>query len=125
MCSVKQEGKSDVFQGTYFQCLLVVVVWKMSPSATENELQRAEESVSVKMARGGARCDVVSLPLSGEDLGGSVAKVTALSKWSSAASLREHELAMVQSFRWSPNVANVVAGEQSVGNTPCTDGRAD
>ena len=59
---------------------------KMSPSArglTENKLQRIEESVSVIMAWGGTRSDVVSLPLSGEDLGGSVAsgsKVTALSK---------------------------------------------
>ena len=46
---------------------------KMSPSArglTEGKLQKIEESVSVKVARGGARSDVVSLPLSGEDLGG-------------------------------------------------------
>ena len=44
---------------------------KMSPSArglTESKLQRIEESMSVKMARGGARSDVVSLPLSGEEL---------------------------------------------------------
>ena len=42
-------------------------------------------------------------------------KVTALSKWSCAASRREHELAMVQSFRRLQNVVNAVAGEQSVG----------
>ena len=36
---------------------------------TESTLQRIEESVSVQTARGGARSDVVSLLLSGEDLG--------------------------------------------------------
>ena len=98
---------------------------KMSLSArglTESKLQRVEESLSVKMARGGARSDVVSLSPSGEDLGGSVAsgsKVTALSKWSSAVARREHEMAMVQSFRRSQNFENVAAGEQSVGKTPC------
>ena len=46
-------------------------------------------------------------------------KVTALSKWSSAVARREHEMAVVPSFRRSQNVANVAAGEQSVGKTPC------
>ena len=111
-------------KGTSSACSLSVCE-KMSPSArglTESKLQRIEESVSVKMARGGARSDVVSLPLSGEDLGGSVAsgsKVTALSKWSCAVARREHEMAMVQIFRRSQDLANVAADEQSVGKTPC------
>ena len=77
---------------------LLSVCEKMSPSArclTESKLQRIEESVSVKMARRGARSDVVSLPLNGESLGGSVASgsnVTALSKWSCAVA--------VVSMRW-------------------------
>ena len=79
--------------------------------------------MSVKMARGGARSDVVSLPLSGEDLGGSVAagsgsKVTALSKWSGAVARREHEMAMVLIFRRSQDLPNVAADEQSVGKRP-------
>ena len=65
----------------------------MSPSArglTGSKLQRIVEFVSVKAARGIVRSGAVSLPLSGEDLGGSVAsvsKVTALLKWSCAASV--------------------------------------
>ena len=85
--------------------------------------------MSVKMARGGARSDVVSLPLSGEGLRGSVAsgsKVTALSKWSCAVARREHEMAMVQIFCWSQDLGNVAADDQSVGkNTVPCGGRAD
>ena len=76
--------------------------------------------MSVKMARGGAHSDVVLLPLNGEDLGGSLdsgSKVTALSKWSCDVALREHEMPMVQSFRRSQGLVNVVAGEKSVGKT--------
>ena len=107
-------------KGTSSACSLSVCE-KMSPPArglTGGKLQRIEESVSVKMARGGARSDVVALPLSGEDLGSSEAsgsKVTALSKWSCAVARREHEMAMVQIFRRSQDLANVAAGEQSVG----------
>ena len=43
----------------------------------------------------------------------------ALSKWSGAASRREHEWPMVPSFRRLQKVANVVASDQSVGITPC------
>ena len=39
----------------------------------------------------------------------------AMSKRSCGASRREHEMAMVQSFRWSQNLANTEAGERSVG----------
>ena len=53
---------------------------KISPPArgmTESKLQRIEETVSVKVSRGGMRSDVVSLPPSlgpaGEKHGGSLA----------------------------------------------------
>ena len=46
-------------------------------------------------------------------------KVTALTKWSCAGARREHEMAMVQSFRRSQDLANVAADEQSVGKTQC------
>ena len=111
-------------KGTSSACSMSVCE-KISPSArglTECKLQRIEETVSVKVSRGGARSDVVSLPPSlgpsGEKHGGCLAsksKVTALSKWSFAASRREHELAMVWSLRRSQRAANVVAGDQSVG----------
>ena len=117
--------------GTSSACSLSVGE-KFSPSARglpASKLQRTEESVSVKIARGGARSDVVSLHLSGEDLGGSVAsgsEVTALSKWRCAVSRREHEMAMVQIFRRSQDLANVAAGEQVRGkNTVPCGGRAD
>ena len=111
-------------KGTSSACSMSVCE-KMSPSARgliESKLQRIEEVVSVKVSRGGARFHVVSLLLGGEELGGSVAsgsKVTALSKWSGAVARREHEMAMVQIFRRSQNLANVAADEQSVGKTPC------
>ena len=103
-------------KGTSNACSLSV--WeKMSPSArglTESKLQRIEETVSVKVSRGGLRSDVASLPPSsgpaGEKHGRSLAsgsKVTALSKRSCAASRREQELAMVQSFRPLQNVVPV------------------
>ena len=111
-------------KGTSSACSLSVCE-KMSPSArglTESKLQRIEETVSVKVARGGLRSGVVSLPPSlgsaGEEHGRSLAsgsKVTALSKWSCASSRREHEMAMVQSFRRSHKAAIVVASVQSVG----------
>ena len=111
-------------RGTSSACSLSVCE-KIAPSArglTGSKLQRIEESVSVKVARGGARSDDVSLPVSGEDLGSSVAsgsKVTALSKRSGAVALREHEMAMVQIFRRSQDLANAAADEHSVGKTPC------
>ena len=105
---------------------------KMSPSAhglTESKLQRIEESVSVKMARGGARSDVVSLPLSGEDLGGSVAsgsKVTALSSGVVLWPVVSMRWRWCRVFRRSQHLANVAADEQSVGkNTVPCGGRAD
>ena len=48
-------------------------------------------------------------------------KVTALSKWSSVVARREHEWAMVQSFRRSQTLANVAADERSVGKAPCSE----
>ena len=110
-------------KGTSSACSMSVCE-KISPSArglTESKLERIEETVSVKVSRGGARSDVVSLPPSlgpaGEKHGGCLAygsKVTALSMWRCAASRREHELAMVQSFRRLQKASNVVVGDQSV-----------
>ena len=74
------------------------------------------------------RCHLVLDPLE-RNVGASLAsgsEVTALSKWKCAVSRREHELAMVQSFRWSQDLANVAAGEQVRGkNTVPCGGRAD
>ena len=64
------------------------------------------------------RCYFVWHLLERERRGGCLAsgsKVTALSKWSCAASRREHEMAMVQSFRRLHTAANVVASVQSAG----------
>ena len=116
-------------KGTSSACSLSVCE-KMSPSAhglTESKLQRIEESVSVRKARGGARSDLVSLPLNREDLGSSVAsgsKVTALSKWSGVAR-REHEMAMVQIFRLWQDLANVAADAERGKNTVPCGGRTD
>ena len=97
-------------KGTSSACSLSVCE-KISPSArglAESKLQRIEETVSVKVSRGGARSDVEWLlpsvgPLERNIRGrlASGSKVTALSKWSCAASRRQHEMAMVQSFRRS------------------------
>ena len=88
-------------KGTFSACQMSVCE-KTCPSApglTESKLQSIEEAVSVRVSRRGARSDGVSLPPCGENLGGSLASGSALSKWSCAESRREHELSMVQSFR--------------------------
>ena len=103
-----------------FRCRCVKRSLLLYVVLTESKLQKIEEFVSGR----GARSDVVSLPPFGENLGGSLAsgsKVTVLSKWSCAALRREHEEAMVQSFRRSQNLVNVVAGDQNVGKTPCPE----
>ena len=114
------------FKGASSACSMSVCE-KIYPSArglTESKLQGIEETVSVKVSQGGARSDVVSLPPNGENLGGTLASgsmVAALSKWSCAASRREHEMAMVQSLCRSHKAANVVASVQSAGETPCPE----
>ena len=109
-------------KGTSSACSLLVCE-KISPfvhGLTESKLQRTEEIVSAKASR--EECDIVTwccLQVESGSLA-SGSKVTALSKWS-AASLREQEVAMVQIFRRSQNLANVAADEQSVGKTPCPE----
>ena len=86
---------------------------------TSRKLPKFEETVSVKVS---GRCILVLVP-AGENRGGSLFGIEGQCsvKVELCCVRREHELAMVQSFRRLQKVANVVAGVQSVGKTPCPE----